>query len=501
MPAHDESSQRMTRALWLALAAILLVHFVARVQNVGHLLTWDEAMNIRTVVSHVEGANDQYAVWFSRHPPMMATMLAWLAPLERGFIHRAEVLAIAISCCVLLALFAVVKKTFGPRTALFAAACYAVMPGAVFYDTWIKQDGLVALFGLIAILFWLQRRALMAGIFLGVCCLAKENAIYFAAALFLLWLFERPWNWRNLAAIAIAPALVAGWWYALFSTAIADQFSFATGVQITKVEQWDKPLLYFFQKLPLDLGWPGLVLAIIGLVVCGADRRSARADGAVCTTAGIWPLALIVPGYAILTLMHGKAPWLNIALLPALAIAQGVACDWMLTRLVKNLSAIITGLITGVAPVLLAMIALDFIIKTDYEKFMQRQDYGTWRGANASRAAALELKSRLRPGQRVLVTPMWYWTDVQQGICPIFTCYLGNPFSPEILHLVYGPTTMTAEKFVKTVREKNIAWAMLAPPPGDGEKQLLQPLIRAYHLKPIIPDGQMNCLFDVRPLR
>ena len=491
MNAHfvspQSSSGSSTARLCFFLAAIIAVHVALRLPHIGHLLSWDEAMNILTVRSHAAQVNDEYAAWFSRHPPTMAVILSLLRPFAGGFAARAEFFSLLVSIGTLLALFAVARESFGERTAFLAGACFAVMPGAVFFDTWIKQDGLVALFGLIAIFFWLRRRALPSGIFIGVCCLAKENAVFYAGALFILWFFERPWNARSLAAIVLAPLLIAGWWYVFFSTAVADQFSFATGVKIHQVENWDKPWWYFLGKLRLDLGWPGVALAITGIAVCGATRRSAGADAAVCATNRIWPLAVILPGYALLTLMAGKAPWLNIALLPALAMIQAVAIGFLLRFIQRPFQSMVFAM--------LLTITLLPSARMDHEQFMQKQDYGTWRGANASRAAALELNRLVEPGARVLITPMWYWPEEQHAPCPIFACYI------KPLDVLIKPNTITAAELIAAVRENRLDWAMVAPPPGEGEQRLIAPLIRDQHLKPVIPDGNMNAIFYVRPLR
>lgn len=482
----------MGRGAWLLLGAILVLHVLLRVPHLGHLLAWDEAMNLLSVRSHAAGVNNEYAYWFSRHPPVYTAALSWLMPFSSSFAVHAAGFSLAVSAGVLAMLFAVMRVACGTRAALFAGACYALMPGAIFYDTWVKQDGLVALTGLGAILCWLLRRPVPSGLLLGLCFLLKANAIFYAAAVFMLWLVERPRQWRGLAIVAAGPAVLAGWWYLFRGTDLGHQFAFVTGIEVREVEEWSKPWWYFFAKLRLDLGWPGVIAAVAGLAVVVG-----RVAGVAGPARGLafWPLAVLLPGYAIITLMHGKTPWLNIALLPAWAALQGTACDW-LWRLPLPGRFGRRGLLSFAALAVLAAA----LVRFDYARFMQRQDLGMWRGSNASRSAAAVLARLAVPGQRILVTPMWYWTEEQAATCPIFLCYLDSLGRHAGLELFAAANSIAAPEFVEIVRAHRIDFALVAPPPGDGERRLLRPLVDEFHLAPIVPDGNMNCIFDVRPL-
>jgi hypothetical protein len=65
--------------------AILLLHVLLRLPHIGHLLTWDEAMNLLSVRALVAGGHDFYSLWFWRHPPTYAMLMSLLRPLADGF--------------------------------------------------------------------------------------------------------------------------------------------------------------------------------------------------------------------------------------------------------------------------------------------------------------------------------------------------------------------------------------------------------------------------------
>jgi 4-amino-4-deoxy-L-arabinose transferase-like glycosyltransferase len=460
---------------------IILLHVALRLPHLGHLLTWDEAMNLLSVRALVAGGHDFYSFWFWRHPPAYSVLMAALQPLADGFALRAEALSLLLSLGVQGALFAVTRLAFGLRAGLLACACYALMPGAIFFDVWIKQDVLLALFGLAALGCWLRGRILWSGLLLGLACLTKENAVFFGGALFLLWCFTKPRRGRDLAALLLVPVFVAGWWFVYFSISLHQIFGFVLNLGDASAAEWSQPWWFFFAKLPLDLGWPGLALALLGGVALALVLRRGESAG----TGWLWPLALLAPGYLLLTLMHGKVAWLNIALLPAFAALQGLALD-ELARRVR---------LTPAVPWLAALLLLAVpALRLNYESYLQRQDAGAWRGAHASRAAAQELDRRAQPGGRVLLTPMWYWSGEQAAPCPIFLCY-ARPYE-----FLLRPNTADADAIERDIRQHRLAWAVLPPPPGAGEEKLLAPLIRRHQLQPVLIGGGMSCLLDVRSL-
>lgn len=315
-------------------------------------------------------------------------------------------------------------------------------------------------------------------------CLTKEKAVFFVAALFCLWCLTKPRRGRDLAVLLLLPLLTAGWWYFVFSVSLRQILGFVINLDDAGAATWSQPWWFYFAKLRLDLGWIGLILAVIGFVAVLLAARVRVSTN--CDPDRLWPLALLVPGYLLLGLMHGKVAWLNIALLSAFAAVQGVALDELGRRM-------------KVAPVLPWLVAIVLLavpaVGLNYERFLQGQDSGAWRGAHASFAAAAEINRRALPEQRVRITPMWYWMGVQNAPCPIFVYYARS------FEFLLRSNQMDAAAAIQDIRQHGLNWMLLAPAPGEGEQKLLAPLIQDYGLKPIVTGEGMSCLFDVRAVR
>lgn len=78
---------RLVRLLLLVTA---LVFVGLRLRWVGHLLTWDEAMNLLSVRSHAGGVEGIFASWIERYPPLYHWFLRCMGPLLQQFAERAE---------------------------------------------------------------------------------------------------------------------------------------------------------------------------------------------------------------------------------------------------------------------------------------------------------------------------------------------------------------------------------------------------------------------------
>src|SRR5688572_4124292 len=96
-PGVPDTGGELTRVTWLLLAGCVALFIVLRARWVGHLLVWDEAMALCTARSFTAGADDPFAAWFWRHPPLHSVLLLALSPLKPGFAERAEVLSITIA--------------------------------------------------------------------------------------------------------------------------------------------------------------------------------------------------------------------------------------------------------------------------------------------------------------------------------------------------------------------------------------------------------------------
>lgn len=474
---------------WLAWLAILVIFLTLRVRGIGHLLIWDEAMDLCSVRAFVTSSRDAFSNAFWAHPPLFPLLMAGLEPLRAGFAERCQALSISVQAINLLLLFLLNRRLFGTPTALLSCAVLACLPGAMFFDVWIKRDHLVVCFGLLTLLALSHKRVLSAGVLLGAALLSKESALFYVAAVLLLTprLFPRREGWRNLAGIAVIAVAAAGWWYALFAIMGRTYLRFALGRE-TVLTDWNRPWTYYVERIWLDLGPVALMLLAAGgmAAIISLVRRRATQPPPTShlppSPLRLWPLAVLIPAYLYLGLARGKAPWLTMVLYPAWATAIGFCAHALFTSIAGE-APVPAGrgrrfMARGVAAVIGILLALT-AWQQNYADEQERLGFGQRWGSAASRQAAETLNRLAGHGQRVLITPFWYWGDDPiLTPCPIFSYYLnGMPVLLKSFH-------MTPDEFVGTVRSNRIHWAMLSPPPGIGESGLLNPLISAHGLKP-----------------
>ena len=123
----------------------------------------------------------------------------------------------------------------------------------------------------------------------------------------------------------------------------------------------------------------------------------------------------------------------------------------------------------------------------DYEAYFRKQAYWTWWGANNSRNAALMMNRVVKSGERILITPMYYWDRPHPEPCAVFVYYL-NPMSV-ILRRIDTPV----DALIAAIREHQIDWIMISPVPGVGEKAVIEPIMQQFGLNPILLTGA--CIF------
>jgi 4-amino-4-deoxy-L-arabinose transferase-like glycosyltransferase len=496
---------RVKPAHWLLLVLGLILYVILRLPWVGHLLTWDEAMNLCAIRAFTAGGHDCYSSWFWHHPPLFSALLLLVKPLHAGFAERAELLQLVVGVLHCLVLFSLCRSTLGFACALWAVFFFAVMPAAVFFDLWLKQDTLASLFGMLALTAFLRDRQALSGALLGFALLAKEMAAFYAMGIGALWFFRprESRKIRDIAAVAVIAALVASWWYLGFSSSIEYFIAFAFNSSGGKdVWVWERPWHYFLGKLHVDLGLLGVVLCIAGVLAIRLTPREKR-------PAALWPLAVLVPAFSLLCMARGKAIWFTIALYPVFAALQGAGMAGMLQAVRNALSRLgkkwpwigIGWPRWAVIAAALAVVSrlTSEVWSRDYERYLFLQDGGIWWGAAASRQAAVLMNGLVQDGQKALITPMSYWQYRDKEPCPIFAYYLKD--TPVIVR----PYDVPAEDFVGVVKKYKIDWAMVSPEGQAGQKALLDPLARQYRLRPVFLRGA--CIFktdsiykeDVRP--
>jgi 4-amino-4-deoxy-L-arabinose transferase-like glycosyltransferase len=470
----QQSNLRKTH--WLLLGICVAIFLALRIRWVGHLLVWDEAMTLCTVRSFVSGGHDYFSHWFWRHPPLFTTIMTLLSPLQSGFERRAEYLAIGFGVINLLLLFRLNHKLFGTTAALWSAFFISVMPGAVLFDTWIKTDHPVTTFGLLALLSLLADRTLLAGLCIGLAFLSKETAVFYAVAAILLYLAKPrgQWNARGVLALTLIPIITCGWWYLVFASesgaqlsilsgGILQHFHFGTGTETGFATSW----YYYLQQLPIDLGLPGLILAVTGAIVIALSpiKKDLRA---------LWPLFLLLPSYTVLAVLKSKVPWVVIVLLPAWATLQGITMSTCMDMAKRRYSILPSAL-----AVFIMAISFLPLVGRDYETMLRNVDAGQWRGAAYSRQAAEVMNMLVRDGDRVLITSFHYWKGLGPGEpCAVFAYYFTKK-----AEVVMRPHEASFDQLQNDIGKYRIDWALLSPEPGK-EHELFSGFMGKLGLRP-----------------
>lgn len=483
----------------IVLLGCLFLFLILRLPWVGHLLQYDEANTLLTIRAFAAGGGDYYSGWFWRRPPLVTTMLLLAQPLENGYIRRAEMMIVMVGALNLLTLFMLNRRVFGTATALASVFFLAAMPGSNFFDVWVKHDCLCVLFGLLAIHYFLSRRYVMSGAVLGLSFLAKEMALFYALAILVAWMLEGR-NRRPIREVIVVPVLAfvaSAWWYVFFSQSTLHVLQAVAGSSHRVEPGWQNPWYYFFEKLPVDLGYHGIVICLAGVFAVWALLRKEEAGEVPVpaneTSAGIlWPLALLIPSFLVISATSTKTPWYTIPLYPALATLQALGlglflriADRAASRFRWN-AAVRRGCM-AVATILVAGVFLLGVADRDYEGAMRRQSYWMWWGATRSRDAAMMMNRLVGENERAMITPMFYWDSGNARPCSIFTCYLKQ--FPVLVRRFDIP----ADSLIDDVKKHRLDWAMVSVPPGTMSEALIEPMIRKYELRPLRLQGA--CIF------
>jgi 4-amino-4-deoxy-L-arabinose transferase-like glycosyltransferase len=349
------------------LLLILLLGVGLRAFNVGHVLSWDEAWNVQTVLDgakHMTG--DVWFYNFYRHPPLytgFGIALATIFGLDKtGIALSLEVISLLCALATMLLLFLCGRDWFDERVGLVAAFLYAVFPGARAFDVFIKPDSMTLLLGLLFLFFFFREKYLLAGVFLGLAFLAKETAVFIvipAAVYVLVQWKRRQVIWLTLDGV-IAVAMSA-WWYLAYSVSKGDFLNFFIG-RGTEAVDWKAPWHRYIGRLPADIGWVGVALLALAVVMFvwrpGEDRRRGKALLLVLW-AGIT--------YLFLTVSFGKPPWMIYTALPALALLGA----WGLVRALRVLEFNKAAVAVAGAVLLLA---LALSVPVGFGGFMRKAD-------------------------------------------------------------------------------------------------------------------------------
>lgn len=494
------------RRVCLFLVSVTAFLFVwLRARWVGHLLVWDEAMNLCSLRAFAAQGTDAYSDWFWNHPPLFNLLALLLRPHAPGLAERVQVLRIAMGVASLFVLYALNARAFDPVVALWSTFFLAVLPGGIFFGMWVKRDPVVMLFGLLVLHSFMRRRWVLCGLLLGLALLGKETALLYAGTLAVLWcgLDAGERRFRDIMCVALLSVLVSAWWYVGFSTTLRYFVLFMRGDPNIADAVWARPWTYYASRLVPDLGWVGAVLGLGGAVwvLVGLRRLRRTHDGeARRRPDALWPVVLLVLTYGLLSVSRGKLPWMTVVSFPAWATVQAVGVARVLgalrprsgrTRLFRwfPLSLRTVRVLLGVVLVYVSVVSVMF---RRYEDVLKATDYRAWWGAHASREAAQALNRLVGRGERALVTSFYYWRNSRApGVPdPMFAYYSRD------IPMVIRSYDATFDALVQAVREYRLDWALLSPVPGEGESGVLIPFIQTFGLRPLLLTGA--CVFRTK---
>ncbi|HIG27271.1 MAG TPA: hypothetical protein EYQ50_05540 [Verrucomicrobiales bacterium] len=341
----------------------------------------------------------------------------------------------------------------------------------------------------------------MAAVFLGLALLAKETAAFYVIAVLMLWTVKADGkrNLRDLAVLTMIPALLSGWWYLVVNAqSIIRNLNFAA----EKTEHWQQSSGYYFQNLEREMGTVGCALALIGISAVFYHLSKPRPPGTIAVKsqftnrACLWPVALLLPNYGLLSLLENKVAWIVIILLPAWATLQGYAMDKMLAYyqsvlmnwIRADVSSFRKTLRTTIPATLCVTLVLTVsgpLFSQDYESFLKSTDQGQWRGASMSREAAEAMNRHLKPNERVLITSFHYWQSLAPDhACAVFTYYFEQP-----VKVLMRPSATAFTDLVEDIKKYEIDWALLSPPLGPMETEVFGGFIEELDLSPIRLEG------------
>ena len=477
-------------AWWAACAACLVVFVWLRFRAVGHLLLWDEAVDLMASQAF---SVQTITLWSSRfwyHPPAYLALVSLLDPLENGFAERAEMLSIIINAAAWAAMVWLNRRVLGSMVALWSAFFLAVMPCAVFFDVWIKGGSFVALFSLCAIMLLWKGMPLMAASCLGFAFLDKETAVLLAFSAGLLTLADRRFRhaWTLVAMAAIVPAISA-WWFIFFSNSTRNNATFAV-----VAEAWYQPWHFYLAHMPHTLGIPACALALLG-IVCLLARLWRAGRGRWRTIAHrplyrSWPLVVALPSYLLLSALPSKVPWVTTAFHPALATLAGMGMAWLcaaggrMSRLARPRSPAARMALGAFRYAFIAAVAVFSVVvaaRRTHEAEQQALGCDFWDASHTSFSIAQKLNSLATNDQSVLFTTFHFLGDgFDKMPCPVFEYYLRRDVGRSFVR-----HTLTADQCVQCVLTNHIDWVVLSPNPKPGLRDLLLPLKNKYGLTPV----------------
>jgi hypothetical protein len=464
----------------LQIIVLSMLFCIPRIPFLGHILSLDEAW-ILSALRSAAGGQALYSDQLYRHPPLYLLLGFALSPLRAAFEYRLELLTLLFSLASLIVLVKFTARYYGHRIALYTGIVFALAPGPVFFDTWVKRDCLVTLLGLLAIWAVLEKKEYWAGVMLGLAFLSKETAIFFGLAIFFLLLFDNGQGkiWLRLLKVYGLTAIIAGGWYLFVAQYTLMHWSFFHGknpnASSFATEWW-----YYFAKLQPDLSTTGLLFFVIGLfsILYRMIRLHTPLAGLTLKKISLLPLSLLLPAYLILSLARGKPPWMIISLYPFLALVSGIGIAAVI-KFVKRLTVKIprsAEVVPIAIPLLVTLMLGTHHIGVNYAQQLDNISPGTLRPIQNAYVLAEALNKFTSEGESVLFFPDLY-RGKPEDLDPILYWQLNKK-----MNIMRSVAPSSLDSFKEIINRFHVSWVILYPLKGSGQERLLTEIQEEHEL-------------------
>jgi len=454
------------------LTGLFLLNVIIRLPVIGHFLTSDEAWILCSLKGFSE-SKQLFSMQLWKHPPVYMGLGLILAPAASGFDIRMQLLSLIISSGALVFFTIIFAKLFGRRIALLAGLIYTMLPSTMFFDTWVKRDGLVTLFCALALLALIKKKDILAGIFCGLCLLSKETAIFFIFGFLAFILYHRPPNTvrRTLLLFWGITFAVSSWWYILFGSFSNHYLSFFRGSSEETIG-YLLPWWYYLGKLRIDLGWFGLILLIAGILAVMPNAFFKMDKKTILNQfkrSRFLPLFMLVPGYTLLSFSHGKPPWMTISFSPFLALLSAFGCLFLF-KLVSQVLRMITGREIlhnrWIAPIVFIGLFSANTFPFSYGNHFKSMSPNLAKITLSSYEMSDVVNKNVEENEKLLILPMIFRTAPNQADPILYW----NLKSVETLY--FKGAHLNFAQFQKTIEKNKINWALIFPVAGSWQEDL-----------------------------
>lgn len=337
------------RAVSLALAWYLLPRggFARRHWSFAQWITTGDWGHYRAIAEHGYTfhpgrlALDSTFAWYPGYPAA-ADSIGWLPGL--GLARAAFIVTIAAGLAAAWGLATLVLKLTGSsRISVLVVVIWAAAPGSLVLSM-LYSEALFCALASWTLVALVDRRWLTAGLLCAAAGTVHSTGVALVAAVGVAALVtrDRPLRWRPLAAVAIAPLGLLGYWgYVAWATHRLDGWFWIERQTCHIYFDWGRGTLALLQKAIMD--GPSAPVALVLLVTIAAIGLTAW------TLTEASPAALQVYTVAIVVVAVGtSANWIGAKprlLLPAMLLALPLARvaaalrTWLLAPLIALLAA------------------------------------------------------------------------------------------------------------------------------------------------------------------